>query len=107
MIQKKDFIKIMTEVEEQDKRLTALGDVNFSLCMGYIEQYDLKDLLIKTLELALGLKSHTTFGSTLAWWVFETNYGKKNHTILLGKKTFYIDTIEKLWDYLSKYEIKK
>lgn len=107
MIQKKDFIKIVEEIKHYDDELDKLQNVNSSLCLAFVEKYDLKDILILTLELALGLKVNPQFGSTLSWWIYETKYGNKNYTITIGKKKIHLDTIEKLWNYLVKYEIKK
>ena len=107
MITKKDFIKILKEVEHYDEELDKLQSVNSGLCLAFVEKYDLKDTLITTLELALGLKVDPKFGSTLSWWIYETDYGKKNYTITVGKKKIHLDTVEKLWDFLVKYEIKK
>lgn len=50
-------------------------------------------------------------GSTLDWWVYETNFGDSNSAIepviIFGNETISLNSAEALYDYVMKYEVDK
>ncbi len=107
MIKKEEFIEIIEELKKYDKKLDKLNDVNSRMCIAIVEEYDLKDLVIKCLEKSLGLIEDNEVGTTLSWWIYETEYGEKLRFIRMGKKKFNLNTAGKLYDFLIKYEVEE
>lgn len=99
---KKQFVKIIGDLKKYDKALDKLFNVNKSFGMGICENYDLKDLVIETLEIAMNVKPNLVYGSDISWFIYETEYGKKCPYIFIGKKTYTIDTAEKLYNFIRK-----
>lgn len=57
------------------------------------------------------LEEGPIYGTTLDWWVFETNFGDSysfiEPIITIGNETISLNSAEALYDYLMKYEVKK
>lgn len=99
---KEQFIIIINELKNYDKAIDKLMEVNPTLAMGIVEKYDLKDTVVKSLEYTFNLPEHPHIGSDIAWWVYETEYGKHNYLIYTDKETIAIDTAEKLYDFIKR-----
>lgn len=98
---KKQFITIINELKEYDKKIDQLMDVNFSLAMGIVEKYDLKDTVVKSLEYAMNVNVDPRFGSDISWWVYETDYGKHTNKVWVHEKEYTINTAEELYDFIK------
>ena len=50
-------------------------------------------------------------GTTLDWWIFETNFGSKDSVIepiiIVDGKSIGLDDASALYDYLMGYEVKE
>lgn len=107
MIDKKIFCEALKQIIEIDNRLERLSKVSPSLTEAIIE-FSLQDVLIDVLASAMNLPTDDYIGNTIAWWVYETDYGQISPVITVqsknGKrnKEFDLDTIEKLYDSCVK-----
>lgn len=54
-----------------------------------------------------GLEEDIYVGTTLDWFCFETNFGKRNNTIFDGSKTWRIESPEILYDYIMEVELEE
>lgn len=109
MLDKETFVKIINNLKQKDKDLEEACKHLQGLWFD-IDEYRFKDLLITTLEKSFGIKSDPQWGSVLSWWIYECNYGTDHPEISLtdnGKitKTFVLDTVEKLYDYIIEHEV--
>lgn len=98
---KKQFVTIINELQNYDKAIDKLMEVNSALAMGIVCNYDLKDTVIKSLEYAFNLKETPHIGTDISWWVYETEYGKKINAVTINNKQICIDTAEKLYDLIT------
>ena len=108
MLTKKEFIKIMNTLKDTDSRFDKACEHLQGLWFD-INEYRLKDLVVTLLEKNMGIKSDPKWGSVISWWIYECEYGTEHPEISLTDKghiteTFVLDTTEKLYDYMVKYE---
>lgn len=99
MITKKQFISIMDKLKKQHDY-----DRNFTRLMGeafpdtHPPIYDNSKVMDAAIE---SLKLHFEGDDTIEWWIYETNFGKKDMYILYHGKKLYFRTSGSLYDYLS------
>lgn len=101
MIDKKLFKKVMNAIIEIDTKLDRLNSVNEE-AVSFVIDYSLQDELIDTLGAAMNLDNNEYYGNTISWWVYETNFGKKNNVVVFNNKTMKVDTIDKLYNLCVK-----
>lgn len=101
MISKETFCKVINEVKKVNEKLDRLQEVNSGLALAFVEEYSIQDALISVLEEDMHLQVDPRFGSNISWWIYETNFGKENPYIWVGKrkKKIILDTAEKLYDF--------
>ena len=103
MLDKKTFCHTIEEIKKVNDKLDKLMNLNSSFCFGIVEEYSLQDELITLLEKSMNIPCHPSFGSTISWWVYETEFGRNHPNIDIrtkkGKKQYYLDTVEKLYDF--------
>ena len=99
---KEQFVRILNLIKEYDEKLDVLFEANRTIAMGIVEHYDLKDAIIETLEYAMNVKTDPNYGSDISWWVFETEYGKKNPYVYIKGRKYSITTPEKLYNLIKK-----
>lgn len=98
---KKQFITIIEDLKDYDRKIQELMDVNVSLAMGIVEKYDLKETVIKSLEYAMKVTVDPHFGSDISWWVYETDYGKHCNKVWVSEKEYTIKNAEDLYDFIK------
>lgn len=105
MISKKTFIEVMKSIIECNKKIDELANANPN-AVEFIIDYSLQDELITVLEEAMNLYIDPVIGSTISWWVYDTEFGKNSPNIYVkskkSKKKIVIDTVEKLYDWCVK-----
>lgn len=101
MIDRKLFKKVMNAIREIDTKLDVLNSINTD-AVSFILDYSLQDELIDVISVSMGLETNEYYGSTISWWVYETNFGKKNNIVVFNNKTMKVDTIDKLYDLCVK-----
>lgn len=105
MITKEQFISIMDKLKKQHDH-----DRNFTRLMGeafpenHPPIYDNSRVMNAAIEL---LKLHFEGDDTIEWWIYETNFGKKDMYILYHGKKLYFKTSGSLYDYLSGLLLKE
>lgn len=109
MLSKEEFIKIIDTLKDTDKGFDKACEHLQGLWFD-MNEYRLKDLVLTLLEKCMGIKPDPKWGSVISWWVYEREYGTRRPEISLtdnGKitKTFYLDTAEKLYDYIIEHEV--
>lgn len=107
MISKETFCKVIDEVQAVNERIDNLQEVNSGLALSFVEEYSIQDELISVLEEDMNLYVDPKYGSTISWWIYETNFGKDSPYIWLNKgkkdeEKLILDTVEKLYDYCVK-----
>ena len=98
---KKQFITIINELKDYDRKIHELMDINVSLAMGVVEKYDLKETVIKSLEYAMNVNVDPRFGSDISWWIYETDYGEHTNKVWVHEKEYAIRTAEDLYDFIK------
>ena len=57
------------------------------------------------------LKEDPAYGTTLDWWIFETNFGDSNSfiepIIITDNETISLNSADALYDYIMKYEVER
>lgn len=106
MLSKETFIQIMNNIIDYNERLDKLREVN-STAVEFIIDYSLQDELIAVLEVAMNLEVHQELGSTISWWIYDTQCGKDEPIIWFDKGTkkeekLVLDTVEKLYDFCKQ-----
>lgn len=106
MLNKKDFVKAIDDIAKKCKYVFSL---EYELSI-YMLNHSLIDSYIETLEKAINCKVSERYGSAISWWIFETECGKKDPYIWIEcknkkQKKLKINTSEKLYNYIIKYEL--
>lgn len=112
MITKKDFVEIMTKwIEIEEKEFVAdkaLSGVNPDFGGFPFSPYD--SLVIEALE--KGLNCYNNGDGWIGWWLWDgSRKGLVNKGAIVEhsgghnppNKTFKLDTLDKLYDYIIKY----
>lgn len=107
MINKETFCSTIKEIIKVNEALDELQNANPGIALSIVEEYSLQDALISVLEQSMNLYVDNKFGSTLSWWIYETEFGKDKPYLWLGKKRseknkITLDTVEKLYDWCVK-----
>ena len=107
MLDKNTFCRIMNEIIKVNEKLDKLQEVNSGMALSIVEQYSLQDELIALLELNMNLPVSDKYGSTISWWIYDTNFGKDKPFIYFNKdeqdeEKFILDTVEKLYDFCKQ-----
>ena len=107
MLDKNTFCRIINEIIKVNKKLDMLREVNSTMALSIVEEYSLQDELITLLELNMNLPISDKYGSTISWWVYDTNFGKDKPFIYFNKneqdeEKFILDTAEKLYDFCKQ-----
>lgn len=107
MISKKEFISVIKDIEKCHKEVDRLESAVPGLGFALLDLAPI-DTLISTLESAMDMEHEDKYGTVISWWIYEMDYGKDRAEITItdkdGEKTFLLDTVDKLYDYLVKYE---
>ena len=103
MISRKDFKHVMNEIITVNDRLDKLQAVNSEFALSIVENYSLQDELITLLEKLMNIPVDAQFGSTISWWIYETEFGKNNPYIYIDNKgteiKYVLDSVDKLYDF--------
>lgn len=112
MIKKENFCRLINTIHQYHDSLDDVREVMPGL------QEDIMDLtgdllseIVVFLDDELNLPIMEHIGSTISWWLWECDFGKNHPDVTMkdrdtGKETtFHLDTVEKLYDYLIKYEV--
>lgn len=111
MISKESFVTALNAIKNKSD---ALDDVLKGL-MGLrldISEYMMQQDIIDLIHSNMNIKCVEGIGSTLEWWIYETNFGRDFEPEITltedgTEKVITLDTPEKLYDYLVEYEIDK
>ena len=106
MLNKETFVKAINSIIEYNKRINALNQVN-EIAAELIVDYTLQDDMISLLEEAMNLPVDEEIGSTISWWIYDTQFGTDEPFIYFDKGTkkeekLVLDTIEKLYDFCKQ-----
>lgn len=111
MIDKRDFLKAIEVIREQDAFYTGLSMV----CAKYDVDYSFADsgMTGRVIDTMLDILMHgmNDEDGLMVWWVYDCGFGEDHATITVSEdgeegetKTRYdLDTPEKLYDYLVKF----
>lgn len=102
---------LINAIHEQDSVISELRES----APGLVE--DLYDItgpvattMVDVLAEEMDLPNIEHIGNTISWWIWECDYGASHPDITFKdtktgrKKTLHLTTVEKLYDYLVKYE---
>lgn len=106
MISKELFCNTLNLIKFRQEEIKQLESIqqDYIACM-FEQQYNsfydtISDLIAESMK----LPSNEVLGDSIRWWIYETDCGKYKPNIKVGTKNFVLDTPEKLYDYLIKYE---
>jgi len=100
MISREGFKKAIKAIENQQDLMDKLDDINLMGLATDIAEIGLIDTLISVLEEAFNLYTDPRYGSTLSWWIYETEKDKSNAVLYEDDGQVKLDTVDKLYDYL-------
>lgn len=106
MLTKETFTYVMDEIVRNNKQIRELDETNPNAA-SLVLDYSLQDSLIKVLEESMNLVVDPKYGSTISWWIYDTDCGTKEPFIWFDKGTskeekIVLDTVEKLYDFCKK-----
>ena len=111
MISKKNFCLLINTIKAQEDCINELrGGMQ-----GLVEDlYEITGPLVATIVDAIAddmrIPDTDHIGNTIEWWIWECDYGSKHPDITFKdaktgrKRTVHLTSVEKLYDYLIKYE---
>ena len=111
MISKENFCKLINAVKSVEDDIQEINKVLPGLAEDAMDiTGNLATTIVDVLDEEMALPKMDNIGSTISWWIWECDYGT-NHPDISWKdrKTnittrVHLDTVEKLYDYLVKYE---
>ena len=111
MISKKNFCLLINTIKAQ---VDSIDEVSDSMPGLAEDLYEITGPLAETLVDAIAddmrIPDIDHIGNTIEWWIWECDYGSKHPDITFKdaktgrKRTVHITSVEKLYDYLIKYE---
>lgn len=111
MIQKENFCRLINTLHAYHDSLEEVREVMPGTQEDIVDLTgDLVSEIIVFLDAEFNLPEIEHVGSTISWWIWDCNFGKDHPDIsITGKdgkteKKFHLDTVEKLYDYIVKYE---
>lgn len=111
MIQKENFCRLINTLHAYDDELEEVRGVMPGLTNDIVDiTGNVAAEIVVFLDAEMGLPTIDGIGSTISWWIWDTHYGKDHPDITIksrdGKKSkvFHLNTVEKLYDYIVKYE---
>lgn len=110
MIDKKEFLQAIKNIQKHDERLDKLRKIAPTLTIGIVNLIEnLQDTAIRLLELNCELDPDIDYGTEISWWIYETDFGKKKsmNKIWIGKKEYQINTAEDLYDFITMDKKRK
>ena len=103
MISKKEFIKTIKHIKEYEDKLTDLSKISSDLTIGISSIIDwLIDDLTNTLCIACNIDLSKEYDNLISWWIYDTNFGKNHAWIKFNNVKYILNTVEKLYDYISE-----
>ena len=96
MISKKYFCHIINEIIKVNKKLDKLQDANSGIALSIVEEYSLQDELIDLLAKIMNLPEDPYCGNTIAWWVYDNDFGKKHLDIKINKNSIKVSDRKRL-----------
>lgn len=67
----------------------------------HTDLFEYESLCVRILSNFLNLETNEKFGTSIDYYVYETNYGKDILDVLVDGKKFKLETPEDLWDLLE------
>lgn len=112
MIAKENFCRLINTIQAYHDSVDEVREVMPGLHEDIIDLTgDLVSEIVVFLDAEMNLPQMEHVGSTISWWIWDCNFGKDHPDVTFknkdGKteKTFHLDTVEKLYDYLIEYEV--
>ena len=109
MISKETFCDALDLIKFRQEEIKQLESIqqDYIACI-FEQQYDsfyeaICDLIVESMK----LPSDEVIGDSIRWWINETNCGKDEPNVYVDDEKFVLDTPEKLYDYLIKYECEE
>ena len=112
MIKKENFCRLINTIQAYEDELNEINGVMPGLHEDITDLTgDLISEIVEFLDNEMSLPQIEMVGSSISWWIWDTKFGKDSPDVTIkskdGKKskTFHLNTVEKLYDYLIKYEV--
>ena len=99
MISKKDFILAINQLRQHQQRIEMINDAFDTV----IDFDTLDDLVVSLLEKFMNLEPDEVYGTTLSWWIWELDFGRKwkEDSLVVDGEQIDLSTTEKLYDFLT------
>ena len=99
MISKKDFILAINQLRQHQQRIEMINDAFDTV----IDFDTLDDLVVSLLEKLMNLEPDEVYGTTLSWWIWELDFGRKwkEYPLVVDGEQIDLSTTEKLYDFLT------
>jgi len=102
MITKEDFVKALNDIKKVHDKIQKVNELNKDMALAILD-YSLQDTLIDVLAKSLSLSFNNYYGHTIAWWIYENDFGKNHLEVYQpNDKTFYVSTPEELYELCLK-----
>lgn len=106
MITKEDFVKAINDIKRVHDKIQKVNELNKDMASAILD-YSLQDTLIDVLAKSLSLSFNNYYGHTIAWWIYENDFGKNNLEVFHKYKIFTVPTAEDLYELCLKEANKK
>lgn len=101
MITKEDFVKAINDIKRVHDKIQKVNELNKDMALAILD-YSLQDTLIDVLAKSLSLSFNNYYGHTIAWWIYENDFGKNNLEVFHKDKIFTVPTVEELYELCLK-----
>lgn len=106
MISKELFCNALNFIKFRQEEIKQLESIqqDYVACM-FEQQYNgFYDIISDLIAESMKLPSNEVLGDSIRWWIYETDCGKYKPNVYVDDKKIVLDTPEKLYNYLIKYE---
>lgn len=107
MLEKKDFLKYMSQIETAIKFQDEMNDICKKYGYFSIAEYpDCIDLSVTLLEKLMNLEPNDEYGTDISYFIFELNFGKdwEPGSVTCDGEDIDFSSSEKLYDFITKGE---
>lgn len=104
MISFKQFKTYMEFIEDYEKKLNKANDALTAISSEFTGIYGIAAPIIDKYVYMLTdlMELGKSDPDLLWWWIYERDFGKNSAEVTLNRKTYQLDTLEKLYNFIVK-----
>ena len=104
MISFKQFKKYMEFIKDYEEKLNKANDALINISSEFTGIYGIAAPIIDKYVYMLTdlMELDKADPDLLWWWMYERDFGKNTAEVTLNRKTYQLDTLEKLYNFIVK-----